>query len=132
MAPDLVLFGEIVQIPANGLGLTSKWVTRSSVETKPLPGQDVQDLQMSLGLFHACTPQMRRKRPRQVRGLWQCTLILFQSIRAGSRFMPYGQPPWRAIDLFSCLRSYGQQDDGEHAGDGEHTKPPSQPKWSTV
>ena len=62
MAPDLVLFGEIVQIPANGLGADVKVGHQIVGRDKSLPRQDVQDLQMSLGLLHACTPMMRQKK----------------------------------------------------------------------
>jgi hypothetical protein len=53
MAPDLVLFGEIVQITANGLGTDVKVGHQILRRDKALPRQDVQYLQMSLGLLHA-------------------------------------------------------------------------------
>ncbi len=53
VAPDLVLLGEIVEIPANGLGADVKVGHQILGRDKALPRQDVQDLQMSLGLLHA-------------------------------------------------------------------------------
>ncbi len=53
VAPDLVLLGKIVEIPANGLGADVKMGHQILGRDKALPRQDVQDLQMSLGLLHA-------------------------------------------------------------------------------
>ena len=64
MAPDLVLLGEIVQIPANGLGADVKMGHQIVGRDKAPPVRTSRISRCRWVCFTLCTPQMRRKRPR--------------------------------------------------------------------
>ena len=132
MAPVLVLFGEIVEIPANGLGADVKMGHQIVGRDETLPGQDVQDLQMSLGLLHACTPQMRRKKAPAGAGPLAVYLIPFPIDKGRITFYALWAAALAAIDSFSCLRVMASRMMESMQETVSTMKPPSQPKWSTV
>jgi hypothetical protein len=128
----LVLFGEIVQIPAYGLRADVEMAHQVFRRDKSLPRQDVQYLQMSLGLFHACTPMMKRKKAPADAGPFGVYLIPFGIDKVRITFYALLAAALAATAIFSCLRVMASKT-MEITQDAVSTmKPPSQPKWSTV